>query len=112
MEGLVAHEQDAMVHAMSGCYFSERYFIHTFQDGSRPGWYPTEELLAIARKEWNQTSLRVKIVPQRQLNAYPMKYYGGSGDEWWQPGDFCCHVVAKPLDYRIQAFQEILKECK
>ncbi len=110
LEGKVAHEQDAIVHVLSTNPPEWRCNIRSFQNGTRPGFYPTDELLEIVRDEFNQSPLRVKIVPQRQLNAYPMKCHGGTGEEWWswQPGDFCCHVVAKPLDYRIQAFKEIL----
>jgi hypothetical protein len=110
MECRVGNEQDAMVHAMSTNLPEWRQNIRSFQNGKRPGFYPTEELMEIVRDEFNQSPLRVKIVPQRQLNAYPMKCHGGTGEEWWSwhPGDFCCHVVAKPLDYRIQAFKEIL----
>ncbi len=100
-EGILAHEQDAMVHAMSTNPPEWRANIRSFQNGRRPAFYPTDELMDIVRDEFNQSPLRVKIIPQRQLNAYPMQYHGGTGQEWWSwhPGDFACHMVAKPLDF-------------
>ncbi len=110
LEGKVAHEQDAIVHVLSTNPPEWRRNIRSFQNGFRPGWYPTDELLEIVRDEFNQSPLRVKIVPQRELNAYPMKYYGYSGTEWWSwhPGDFACHMVARSLEERISGFKEIL----
>lgn len=110
LEGKVAHEQDAIVHVLSTNPPEWRHNIRSFQDGSRSGWAPTEQLLEIVRDEFNQSPVRVKIVPQRELNAYPMKYYGYGNTCWWswQPGDFACHMVARSLEERIRNFKEIL----
>ena len=110
MQGKAIHEQDAMVHVMAATSLSERYKIKPFQDGSRIGWFATHDLMELAKREFNQSPLRVKVVPQRQLNAYDAETYGISGDHWWSwhPGDFCCHMVARTLDERIHHFKRIL----
>ncbi len=109
-EGKAAHEQDAIVHVLSNTPLDQRHKIRTFQDQTRVGWFPTPELLTIAQEEWNRTLLRVKIVPQRQLNAYDAETYGIWGEHWWSwhPGDFCCHMVARSLDERIRHLSRIL----
>ena len=64
---------------------------------------------------------RIKIVPQRELNAYNYDLYPGliphiykkdllGNDGQWQPGDFLIHWPAVPNDQRIAMAQQMLTQ--
>jgi hypothetical protein len=64
---------------------------------------------------------RIKIVPQRELNAYNYDLYPGliphiykkdllGNDGQWQPGDFLIHWPAVPNDQRITMAQQMLTQ--
>lgn len=64
---------------------------------------------------------RIKIVPQRELNAYNYDLYPGlvphiykkdllGNDGQWQPGDFLIHWPAVPNNQRITMAQQMLTQ--
>lgn len=113
LEGIAAHEQDAATFVMAGVLNGDRSKITTFQDGTRDGWYPTPEFTARCQEEFSRSPLRVKLVSQRLLNAYPAHLYDGHGitgnEEWcWHPSDLACHLVARSLEFRVAMFKKIL----
>lgn len=53
--------------------------------------------------------LRVNLVRQRELNAYPCELYGKTiPDESWRPGDFVAHFPGLPFEKRLIGMQKIL----
>jgi hypothetical protein len=100
-----SNEQDALSIELSGAAnyadFCNR-MVRLYQ-GGKP---MTEETIQILQRELNKAAVRVKIIPQRKLNAYPGAHYGGTGQEdWsWQPGDFILHMPGKGLAERVYSF--------
>ena len=59
----------------------------------------THEKLKVSQVEYSKSLVKIKIVPQRELNAY---YYN------WQPGDFLIHMPGMSFDTRIMYFKKYL----
>lgn len=107
-EGKLQNEQDAMTLELSDEKIMENH-LSTLPEPRRDGGVPaSQDLIRFLNTSLNRSPVRCKIVSQRQLNAYPIKHYGGTGEEeWsWKEGDFVCHLPGKSLDYRLNAFSK------
>jgi hypothetical protein len=106
----IAHEQDGMTLLLSA--MSDRRQFDAEMGGCR-GFHPEQFQVLKLQEMLNRSPVRVKIVPQRVLNSYPVKYYRGQAHneyaEWaWHVNDFLCHMPGQDLDVRVAAFKEIL----
>lgn len=112
-EGMVANEQYAMALELSGEKVLANFISGLPYHGTTPKWGTSAppQLVECLQGALNKSPVRCKIVPQRTLNAYPEKLYGGTGNEpWsWQPGDFVCHLPGKTLKERIEFFSSLNK---
>lgn len=108
MEGRIEHEQAAMNVVLSR---SRDYAEYASKVGNlRIGGEPvTPTLLRHLERELNRSEVRCRIVSQRELNGYPHKFYGGTGEEAhsWQPGDFIAHLPGHTMRTRVKGFSEI-----
>ena len=100
-----ANEQDALNIELSGAKNYSEFcgrVGNLKQGGEPPAWGLIEKL----EHELQKSLIRVRIVPQRELNAYPHRLYGGTGEEphSWMPGDFILHAPGIPLDKRLETF--------
>jgi hypothetical protein len=109
MEGKCNNEQDALSIILSGHkdYPSFCDSLPKLYQGGRPS---TLELRQMLEDALNKTGVKVKIVSQREINAYPLAIYGGSNEdpESWHPGDFVCHTPGKSLEERIAYMPTLL----
>lgn len=110
-ESLYPNEQDAMQ-----CYLAKEpilmNFLASLPELRKSGGSPSNQrMIDFYISCFNKSPVRCKIAPQRSINAYPMQYYGGTGQEpySWHPGDFVAHLPGKSLEERIRIFKEILK---
>lgn len=108
-EGYAANEQDAMNIVLSGSNSIYNYgakVVHLRRDGDPP----TVPILKDLETALNGSPVRVRLVPQREINAYPHSCYNGTGKEphSWRPGDFICHMPGLPNSVRIPFFKSIL----
>lgn len=110
LEGKIPNEQHAMDLVLSGEPILSNFLASMPAHDPKFGTSATPWLLDCLRKALNKSSLRCKIVKQRELNAYPEQLYGGTGKEsWsWHPGDFVCHLPGKSLEERIDFFSKLL----
>lgn len=102
-EGRVNNEQDAMGIELAR---ARNYvdFALRIGDLRKEGEPPSLELLTRLQVNLSRSDVRVMIMPQRAINAYPHEHYGHTNDlpHSWQPGDFVLHMPGKTLEYRIQ----------
>jgi hypothetical protein len=108
-EGRENNEQDALSVILSG---SKDYssFCGGFGQFTQGGFPMNDEERDRLQLALNQSRVKVKIVSQRELNAYPHDLYGGSNEmPWsWQPGDFVCHAPGHSLKTRIEYLPTLL----
>lgn len=69
------------------------------------GWpmFPSE--LKRAQEVYNGSSLKVRVVQQRAMNAYPRAAYNlpiEVNGSMWNPGDFVMHLPGKSMSERIE----------
>lgn len=108
-DGVGNNEQDALSVYLSGApdypSFCDR--IGPLSQGGSP---PSEETLGRLHANLSRSPVRVGIVPQRLLNAYPHTEYGGTGLEphSWQPGDFLLHMPGRALEHRLRVWPKFL----
>ena len=109
LEGKCNNEQDALSIVLSGHkdYASFCASLPKLYQGARPS---DLELRQMLEGSLNKTDVKVKIVSQREINAYPLAIYGGSNEdpESWHPGDFVCHTPGKSLEERIAYMPTLL----
>jgi hypothetical protein len=102
-------EQDGMTLLLSGLpniFEVERRVQVTFKDGGLPSSPHMRNVL-----QWLfQHRMRVRVVDQRELNAYPVKYYAQPEDSphGWHPGDFVLHMPGMTLEKRIEVAKSVL----
>lgn len=100
-EGMANDEQEAMNIELSR-HVSMKDFL------TAVGKPPCEGKL---QRELNGQDVRVKLIPQEKINAYPMEFYphGMQNDGTvWKPGCFIAHLPCKTLEFRIEATKKIL----
>lgn len=106
-----SNEQDAMsiVLSRSRDYSHFCSKVGPLKQGGEP---PSLETLQRLCEELSNTSVRIKIVEQRAINAYPHAHYGGSDEmpHSWNPGDFLLHMPGKSLEYRLQHWRHYLDQ--
>jgi len=97
------NEQDALnielSQAMNYADYTQK--VGRLKQGGEP---PSPALLQRLERWLNRSAVMVKLIPQRQCNAYPHTLYGGTGREpySWQPGDFIAHLPGLPNAVRIE----------
>lgn len=98
-------EQDAMSVVLSGAPDYPQ-FTHRLPTLYQEGKQVTPEISRLLQTELNKTDVRVKIVSQRVLNAYPHQYYGmnGTEDNAWGYKSFVAHMPGTTLEQRIEFF--------
>jgi hypothetical protein len=77
------------------------------------GVMPTDDVYRAGEKFLNGSRVKVKVVPQRNWNAYPYGPYGGTNMEpntWWHPGDFILHLPGTSMELRLKLFPEYLHQ--
>lgn len=120
-EGLASHDQDSCAFILAGIprptapipvtsgWFPlwNQIDFHRYQ---KDGFYCNETQRAAAQREFNKSRVRVKIVNQRAMNAYPMEFYGRQREPWsWHPGDWIAHYVARSLEERCRDIPRMLE---
>lgn len=77
-----------------------------------PRLYPdatpcSDELFDAFTREFKDGPLNVRLMRQRQFNAYPNGYYGHSVEEHcWHSGDFILHTPGLDFRHRVKALSE------
>lgn len=105
-----ANEQDAWCIELSG---SKDYNAYCDRVGMelRQGGAGASPLLVAKLNELFSYDEKIHpwILPQCQLNAYPMQCYGRTNDEpgAWHPGDFILHMPGKSLQERLEFFPTV-----
>ena len=103
-----ANEQDALSIELSGARNYAEFCDQCgkFYQGGHPA---TQEMLDTLNDNLNRSDVRVNVVAQKVLNAYPIAQYGGTGEEEhsWKPGDFILHMPGKTLEERLDLFPKI-----
>jgi hypothetical protein len=106
------HEQYAMSEVMSGSH----YGVFAFRLGVelKLGGYPAPRNMNKILESVYQHGPTVKIVPQRDLNAYPHELYGLTGyeDQGWHEGDFVAHCPGVCIEDKMAQIRKILPLCK
>jgi hypothetical protein len=70
---------------------------------------PSSELVEAYAKEMKRGGYRVKLVPQKALNAYDVGLYGHLNVKGgWEQGDFALHVPGLPIATRIEALKKAI----
>lgn len=108
-EGYAANEQDAMNIVLSG---SNSVYNYGAKVGliKREGEPPPQHILDQVEVALNGSRVRVRLVPQADINAYENSLYGGSknASNQWTPSSFVCHLPGLPNSVRIPFFKSIL----
>ena len=99
-------EQGAMQSVLSGRRYED--FSRLVGLTHRYGGPASKESLSRMRKVLDCHQVRVNLVEQCELNAYPSDQYGSVGGKWsWKPGDLVCHLPGKSLADRLKFFSQL-----
>ncbi len=103
------NDQEALACVLSG-RGNYREFLKELGTPTWTGGYPaTSTMMTKFRHLLNRSTVKVSVVEQRAMNAYPSREYGFTGDEsWaWHPGDLACHMPGKSLADRLRFFSQL-----